>query len=239
MISQLLNSFIIGVLFVDMLERRFPENFRDVLTEVTLNTLYFYSKLQIYFARANKNFNVFIEANPFLLKIKTELYSIIKPKVVILTQFIKNGEYLNIENSCNCDFTLFSWLGDDKNCTNKKIIYYLNGQILDEQQAPTEFSDIKFMLIELIIGENKYKVDLKTDDYNFYLVGNKFTKQFFLYYLKQILHINNLINEDDKFILKIIDHDVNTIDVEFSDKNDSILLEKNGYKVLITNHHDK
>ena len=50
MISQLLNSFIIGVLFVDMLERRFPENFRDVLTEVTLNTLYFYSKLQIYFA---------------------------------------------------------------------------------------------------------------------------------------------------------------------------------------------
>ena len=227
MISHLLNTFLTGILFADLLERRFPEQFRAILTDITFNVLYLYSKFQIYFSGINRKLNNFIEANPTLSKLKNELDSIIKPKVVISTQFIKNGEYLNLEDASKCDFALFSWLGDDKKCVNKKIIYDMN-----EPMNIVESSNIKFMLIEIQFGENKYKIDLKTDDYNFYLVGNKFTEQFFRYYLKQHLTINETKGINDKFTLKIIDHNVNTLEIKFTDKNESMLLEKNGYKII-------
>ena len=35
-------------------------------------------------------------------------------------------------------------------------------------------------------------------------------------------------------LFKIIDHDVNSIEFEFTDKNESILMEKIGYKMLNT-----
>lgn len=229
MISYLLNSILISILFADLLERKFPEQFRTFLTEVTFNAFYLYSKMQIYFMRVNKNFNDFVESNPALLKIKIGLDAIMKPKkgVVTKTEFIKNGEG---EDGANCDFSIFSWLSNDKSCVNKKIIYDIN-----EPMTMSECSDIKFMLIELQVREKTYKVDLKTDNYNFYLVGNKFTKQFFIYYLKQYLKIDESINDTDIIQLKIIDHDVNIINIEFTDKNDSILLEKIGYKVSDNN----
>jgi len=229
MISHLLNSLLIGVLFADMLERRFPQQVRDFLTNVTFNALYFYSKMQIYFAGVNRKFNEFVQSNPTLSKIKHELDAMMKSdkKIVVMNEFIKNGERLSLEESNASDIILFSWLGEDKQCIIKKIIYDIN-----EPMSMAEFSDIKFMLVELHIGEKKYKIDLKTDHYNFYLVGNKFTKQFFLYYLKQCIKIYEPINDDDKFTLKIIDHNVNSLEINFTNKNESIVLEKSGYKVV-------
>jgi hypothetical protein len=72
---------------------------------------------------------------------------------------------------------------------------------------------------------------LKTEEFNFYMIGNRFTKQFFIYYLTQILKISEEIKDDDKFSLKIIDHDVNTIELDFTEKNENIILEKTGYKL--------
>ena len=87
------------------------------------------------------------------------------------------------------------------------------------------------------IGDNSsYKIDLKTDEFNFYIIGNSFTRQFFVYYLKQILKINEEIKDDVIFSLKIIDHDVNTVELDFIDKNEGILLEKSGYKLLKLTH---
>ena len=232
MISHLLNSLLIGILYADLLERRFPEQFRAILTDVTFNALYLFSKAQIYFVRLNKNFNEFVKSNPTLLKIKTDLDNLIKPtgEVITMTEFIKNGERLSLEEANASDIAVFSWLGQDKQCIIKKIIYDIN-----EPMTMADFSDIKFMLVELCIGEKSYKVDLKTDHYNFYLVGNKFTKQFFLYYLKQCIKIDAPINDTDIFSLKIIDHNVNSLAINFTDKNESIVLEKNGYKILDSN----
>ena len=79
---------------------------------------------------------------------------------------------------------------------------------------------------------------MKTDEFNFYLVGNSFTKQFFIYYLKQIVKSTEEIKDDDKINLKFIDHDVNTIDLDFTDKNENIILEKTGYKLSNLNISD-
>jgi hypothetical protein len=233
MISNLLNSFLIGILFTDLLERRFPEQFRTILTEVTFNTLYLFSKMQIYFARANKNFNDYIESNPTLLKIKNDLDAIMKPKggFVAMTEFFKNGKTLNIveTHEKNFDFAIYSWLSDNNKCINKKIIYDIN-----EPMSIEEYSCIRFMLVEIKIGENKvYKIDLKTDEYNFYIVGNKFTKDFFIYYLVNHLNVDETELNESKFSIKIIDQNVETFQMDFTDKNESIVLAKNNYLSIL------
>jgi hypothetical protein len=229
MIPHLFYSVIISSLFVDLLERRFPDQFRSILTDGTYNAVYYYSKAQIYFTNLSNKLNNFIEDYPILSKIKNELNFIVKHKLITfkltLTEFFKNGDFCP-EDTSNFDLAIYSWLEDE--CVNKMTIYKAVNNI-----TITEPSDIKFILVELKIGENKtYKIDLKTEKYNFYLIGNKFTKQFFIYYLKQWLKIKESINDDDKIILKIIDHNVNTVEIEFTDKNESILLEKSGYKVI-------
>jgi hypothetical protein len=98
------------------------------------------------------------------------------------------------------------------------------------------------MLTEFKVGEKTYKIDMKTDEYNYYMIGNKFTKDFFIYYINQHLlskYEQHEIDKNERYILKIIDHDVNSMTIDFTDKNECILLEKNGYKLITTNHMDK
>jgi hypothetical protein len=150
-----------------------------------------------------------------------------------MLDYIKNGNSVD-KGDDNCDFMIYSWLDDTKSCVNKKLVYDLK-----EPLSFSEISDIKFFLVELKIGENNsHKIELKTDEFNFYVVGNSFNKQFFIYYLKQILKISEEIKDDDKFNLKILDHNVNTIDLDFTDKNENIILEKTGYKISNLNISD-
>jgi hypothetical protein len=152
------------------------------------------------------------------------------PHTVETTEYIKNGEYVKSDDLSDkkFDFILYSWVDDENGCVNKKIMYEKNDIV-----TSSELSEIKFMLVEINIGENNYKIDLKTDRYNFYAVGNVLTKQFFIFYLKQFLKLNDLIydNDNDKMSIKIIDQNVNIIAFDFTDKNENIMLEKNGYKL--------
>ena len=111
---------------------------------------------------------------------------------------------------------------------------------MNEPITMSEESDIKFFLMKIKVGDGEERtINLKTHEFNYYLVGNKFTKQFFIFYLKYHLQINDEINNTDKISVKIIDHNINEIDVDFTDKNESIILEKTGYKLSIPNYNDE
>jgi hypothetical protein len=233
-----LKSILVCIFFADVLERRFPQEFKAFLTVISFNTLYFYSKLQIYFFKFNNKINNYIKSNPNLLKIKNELEILMKPcdnsNLMEMTQFFKDGKILMDENDKkNIDFAVYSWLCDDKKYFNKKIIYDINEPI-----TKADCSDIKFILIEIKAGEKIHKIDLKRDDYNFYLVGNKFTKKFFMYYLVNYLNINELEINKTNFSIKIIDHNVETFQMNFTDKNESITLRKNDYIPQLNNSNN-
>jgi hypothetical protein len=236
MISHLLNSFFIGLLFVDMLERRFPRQLQNFIYSISYSSIYYFGKLQIFFGQVKRNMDTFIENNPSLLKIKQEFDSLLsKPETEQVTTryVVKNHKLYKLSdtNGANPDFIILSWISDDKKCNNKKIIYSKTDNILINDN-----SDIKFLLIEFKIGDNRtYKIDLKTELYNYYIVGNKFTKDFFIFYVRHYLQFHDDIKDTDKISLKLIDHDVNTINLDFTHKNESILLEKNGYKLSNTN----
>jgi len=236
MLTTLLRTGILAILLNDYLKRNYPNKYQEMIVSISYNLIYLYSKAQILYANLIRVVNKKIEENPNLLKLRNDLDLLLKPKSGIITMldYIKNGNSVNITSDTECDFMVYSWLDNTKNCVNKKLVYDLK-----EPLSFTEVSDIKFLLIELKVGENNsHKIDLKTDEFNFYLVGNSFTKQFFIYYLKQIVKSTEEIKDDDKINLKFIDHDVNTIDLDFTDKNESILLEKTGYKLSNLNISD-
>ena len=236
MLTTLLRTGILAILLNDYLKRNYPNKYQEMLISISYNLIYLYSKAQILYANLIKVVNKKIEENPNLLKLRNDFDLLMKPKTGIVTmlEYVKNGNPVNIisdKSDEDCDFIIYTWLDDTNTCVNKKIIYDLK-----EPLSFSEVSDIKFLLVELKIGENiSHKINLKTDEFNFYMVGNRFTKQFFVYYLKEILKINEEIKDDDKFSLKVIDNDVNTVELDFTDKNESILFEKNGYKLLNLN----
>ena len=228
-ITNFFRTFLLSLLLIDYLERTYPKKYDVFFITVSYNLIYVYSKAQIFYMNIVKTVNKKIEETPKLLKLKNDLDLLMNQKngTLIMIECIKNGVLSDNLSTTECDFALYSRLDDSKKCLNKKIVYDL-----DESIDVYEVSDIKFLLVELKNGVETYKIDLKTDEYNFYIVGNKFTKQFFQYYLTEILKITE---SDDKFSLHIIDHLVNKVELDFSDKNDHILLEKTGYKLSIAN----
>jgi hypothetical protein len=248
MISQILNSFTLGFTFIVAINRRYPQLVQTLLIDISLKCIYIYSKLQIFAFKLNEQINKIIETSPALLKLKNYINSLVKCKLgkVLKYEFIKDGKILDFydyDRSClnndekyfinkfnfysvnEPDLIICSWPDNYNKCVNKEIIYE-NGH-----GNLAKVSDIKFILIEIKIGESEpHKIDLKTDKFNYYLVGNKFTKSFFIFYLKHYLKVDN-ITSDTQMRLKIIDDDLNIIEIDFTDKNESITLEKNGYKL--------
>lgn len=224
--------FSIGILLNDFFERKYSNKYNIIhqyimnfFANILYNSIYYYSKCQIYFFK-------YIQTNILYLKI-VETF---KKKIIDTKQhgfeilFIKdNNLSYNMPNDLP-DFIIASDLS--KNPVVKKIITNTDNY----NDVIFEETDIKFILIEFIIGENIFKIDLKTNTYNYYMIGNKFTKKFFMYYIKTYLNIKNNFNDNNTYKLKIIDDSVNTIEIDFTDKDEGILLEKNEYKLTITSH---
>ena len=242
MIGQLFNTLLYIMLFADVLERRYPEEFKRLVIDLTYSCIYAFSKLQIIFGKANTYINKYIETNPTLARIKDNVNTFLKAPsgFPISRVWIKNGKPINIissgekvEKNNDFDFQVVSWYSETDKCVNKLIVYKFEGW---EDGIPLSgSSDYKFMLLEIQLGENAYKIDLKTSEFNYNLVGNKFTKQFFIYYLREHLKVTAEINEDTKISLKLIDQDVNSLHIDFTDNNEYIELEKNSYKTSIVN----
>jgi hypothetical protein len=107
---------------------------------------------------------------------------------------------------------------------NKKILYEL-----ETWNNQFETSDITFIALYLNYDDVRYHINLKTDKYNYYLIGNVINKLFLQYYVNVILNnINFVIDDKKSYSLELMDHEVNMI---YLDITQSIIIEKNGYHI--------
>ena len=227
-IANFLRTILFATLLNDYVKRTYPKKYEDFLVTASFNAVYAFSVIQIKIKQVQR---YILNANPGLTKL-LETYN--KTRIKNTIDFILEGKIIfsttiltpDIDHPKNHDFIIYS----DSKTINKKLLT----EVSVDENYDYEMADIQFMLVELKIGNNTYKIDLKSYNYNFYVVGNCFTKKFFVYYLTEILKPTQQFDNDNKFIIKIIDHDVNSIEFEFTDKNESIMLEKNGYKLLNT-----
>jgi hypothetical protein len=191
------------VLLDDYLRRNHLQKYESFLFSTSYNAICLYSKGQIIFNKACANLKIFIDSNPRLKKIIDDIYS--KEKLPEI-KHIKNGEVISLYNKeddfsdkfteCDSEFLLFSDYSNIREniCVNKKII---NNKPFTFDYELTNFS---FLLIEFVIGEKIYKINLKDRTYNFNIVDNIFNIDFFTYYLTTHYPEKILIKDIDLYI---------------------------------------
>ena len=219
----------------DYFKNNYPEKYEETLINISLNLIYVYSKGQIIFIKSRNYVNNFIESNPHLKKIVNEIYkkNILQNEIhqikndQIYIQYFTDIASVDFENDKESFYIFSDNINSVDNCVNKII--------LQSQPFITnyEISNIKFMLVEVKIADKTFKIDLKTDNENFYIVNNIFDKKFFTYYLKNYQYYDFKDNENnninlDKLSLKIIDNNVNVKDLEITDDK-FIIIKKDEY----------
>lgn len=229
------------VLLDDYLKRNHLQKYEAFLVSTSYNAINLYSKGQLILNKVFANLKTFIDSSPRLKKIIDDIYS--KEKLPEI-KHIKNGEQISLYNKddqdffdnfteCESDFLLFSDYSNVREniCVNKKII--INKPFTFDY----ELTNFSFLLIEFVIGEKIYKINLKDRTYNFYVVDNIFDINFFIYYLTthypEKISKNDIdITQNEICVVKIVDHNVKTRSLDMK-KNGSIKLSKDGY-VLYT-----
>jgi hypothetical protein len=242
MISNIINSLFtllkttaIIIYLNDYFKNNYPETHEQILINISFNVIYFYSKGQIVFHKSCKYINNFIEGNPYCKKIVDEIYKKnicqneicqIKNDQIYIKYFTDIGD-IKFEDEQD-SFYIFS---DNINEVNKCV----NKIILHSQPFITNYesSNIKFMLVEVKIDDKIFKIDLKTDSENFYIINNILDKRFFTYYLKNYQLYNFRDDESnnitlDKLYIKIIDNNVNIRELEITDDK-FIIIKKDEY----------
>jgi hypothetical protein len=202
----------------------------DVFYYVSYQTIYVFSTLELQVLKFYTNSKNFIDANfknNFNIEYDVEFVFdgvsnwVTNKELTEQTSFYKNICY---------DFIIYSEYDKTLDTTNKIIMYHF----------PKDFSyvksDVRFMLSEILIGDEVLKVDFATNKYNFYVVNNEFDQKFLRYFLNKYYrdkYCYDNIKEND-IGLNIIDHNVEK--AQFDSKNilkiqktDYIKIQKTDY----------
>jgi hypothetical protein len=140
---------------------------------------------------------------------------------------MENIEHIIIkDNESFYIYSDFTKLDDDNKCVNKKI------SNLYPETLNYELSRIEFISVSLNVDDNLYKIDLKTDIYNFYIVDNILDKKFFVYYLMAHYNLKADAIMTEKMHLKIIDNNVNEIETDINKEFIQIL--KDNFLIVVS-----
>jgi hypothetical protein len=211
------------------------------ITNVSYNSIYYYSKIQLGFIKGKKLLNNLVKSTPILNNtVNNFINTKIHNKFEVITGdtrcfYWNDNELLNDaqkENiiGANYDFIIYS--DNSKSCVNS--IIFNNFENIPKQRPITyEEADYKFIMTEIIYDDVKISINLRAADYNFLIVNNKLDNIFIQYFLKKYHNISNF--NSNNYIIKIIDHNVNII--EF-DSTKALVINKSNYVLEDTNKID-
>lgn len=242
-LSNALKSFVIFVLSNDYLQRNYPNEYKQFFFNLSFNVICLYSKSQLFYNKMKNKINLIIESNPNLKKIINEIYK--NESQIKFIEFNTNGNLLlkpyNINQTNIGEENIFKY---DEKCSylfldikNNNTNYITTKSIIYKNDY--ELSNIKFLMVELVINDKKFKIDLKSYNDNYYVVSNILDKNFFLYFMFNHSHTfeekiiySEILEAINTAKLNIIDDKVNKLEVDFA-RNESITILKDGY---IINH---
>lgn len=212
-ISNIIQFIMLCILTLDTIERRYPEQFRDFMVSGSMNLIYAYSKLQILYFKGCKIAHAFIERHPELKRMALKRTT--SASIVPFFAMKSDGSTLRFVVQ-----TLIRPNGETLTCV-----------CFDNEAPHFEETDFKFILLECTLGSATYKFNLKTDAYNYYVVGNRFNKEFFYYFAER--HHGLSLDNDASCSVRLIDHEIETKNIYFTEKDESIVLDKSCYRILI------
>ena len=236
---ELLKTSALIFLLNDYFIRNHPNRHNEICIDIAFNIIYVYSYCQMLF---NNNIIYLQNKAPVLFNFFTKLFKnnnknfnieIIKDSSIVA--FSSKDVFLNEINFKipECDFIVYT--DGETYPSNIKIIRDCESKmILNEKIYEYEKSDIKFILVECIIFDKTYVIELSSDKYNFYIKDNILDFNFFLYYL-HYFHKDEIFFEEqiNNMTLKIMDHNVDIQTIYFTKgSNQVIKLNETSYEIL-------
>lgn len=232
----------------DYFRRNYEYEYNLVIIKVSVHGIYAISKCQILFNKIQQRFIEYTSDKPILknaLKllsqknIRMNEICQIKNDEIHTSYYSKDTKYFEDDHDKN---TIYVFSDNEKGLENRSInkiilnpLTFKTSSYEQIFNASYEQSNIQFMLLEIKLQDNTYKIDLKTDSYNYYIVGNILDKMFFTYYLRNyhivdIADKSNLeyMKNSDSIFIKLIDHEVNVRELEITDKK-YITIQKDNY----------
>lgn len=219
--------------------KNLKERLTPLLIKIGYNLLYSFSVCQIEF---NKIKNI-IEPKwkllfRFCYKYLKDKDLILEPKKKILILLDNDGNNISSMILSNRDAILFLETScRDKYLGNSSLILfdknYETGCInhVFYEKIPTSFdykvSNVTFMAIELEHDDKTHVINLKDNTNNYYIVNNSLNKNFFKYYIKNVLK-SDINNDNFDYKVTIIDHNVKIITLL---PHQYILIEEHNYKI--------
>jgi hypothetical protein len=191
-------------LSTEIINKKYPGFYKQVVVGIAYNVIRLYSKAELFYRNNIKSLT---------LVNKDEFVSFISNNTIVVV--LEKDEILNLEECPEYDFIMYE---DSKN--NRSFMYDLY-----EEGVVCEKTDYTFVLFEVIIDEDTYKIELKSDTYNYYVVGNVFNKTIISYLLKTYFDLDDVT----EYKVRLLDHNVESI--EF-DEQKSLELNKEAYKII-------
>ena len=238
-----------AILFLlnDYFNRNFPQVYNTAVFKTVMYLITTYSRIEI---MGNQMTHYISVTNPCTANAIQYININIKPNFKkVNLEFIKDNKVfsLNLKNFLNenntfvpeYDFVLYT--DDSVSPNNIQIIHNnINGKninLLKKETYTYDTCDIRFILLEVLYGNDTYKIELSSDTYNFYIKDNILDKKFFLYYLRHVYDEPVSIDRSTPvtMFLKIIDHNVNIHKVDFTNSNGQntyIRFDSSSYEIV-------
>ena len=228
------------ILLHDYFQKNFPQQYSGFLINTSYNAIYLYSRLQLLYGKMKIGFYSIIISSPYLKKILEDINNNKNERNIDIIQFYDRVLYMKKYSQDTDNYF------EDKKGSLYIFSDFFNQQnniiISRSQKFPDnyELSDMKFIMMELKLGDKKFKIDLKTENINYYVVSNILDKDFFSYYMFTHSHIYENKIEADEFssliengTVTILDDKVQNFEVDLK-KNGSIIILKNGFTITHT-----
>ena len=231
------------MLLNEHLKQKYPQQYEEFIISASYKFIYLYSQGQIVYETGCHQIKLFIDSNPRLKNLVDKMYK----KDIIQNEIsqITNGTIITKKYNNTTEESYFSNNDTNNDDTNKNCIYIfsdnekvsetncVNKIILHSEPFSInyEVSDVKFILVEIKMIDKSYKIDLKTDKYNYYIVDNILDIHFFIYYLNN--YICNFKDDYDSIniknlLVKIIDQNINVQELEITNSK-YIVIKKDNY----------
>ena len=231
-------SFLVGTLIThEYFRNYYPEEYKTFLFFIGYNSIYAFSRLQIFYNKCYKTLEIHIipffqdysqKITPYLhdlgLLEKTIRKDLKLIKNGITTKYYKKTELeflKRLKPHFEGTYDIMIYTDYDNVSNNGKINKIIYNEIPENLEYKE--STATFILSEIVINNTKdsiqssYKINFSNDKYNYMIVGNKFCRNFIPYFLRK--HYNHIYKEhlrqliEHEYTLKIIDNNVNMIDI--------------------------
>ena len=233
---QLYLAILALIAFLSLKPEFMRNKVKSICIKLIYNIIYFYSACQIKCNQAYNYLLPYFKNDEVIDKVTMEQFNTDTGELLTITKHIldiadkfENKLFIVSKNIINNVGNNVS--GDDGLGSNN--ILMTNKLIIDKNNICLSFdtSNITFIALYLNYNGQRYNINLKTDDVNYYLVGNKIDKNFVKYYINTVLCLKFSYAEPEikTYELELMDHEVNIV---YLTSEQSIIIDKDGYHII-------